>query len=98
MRIGIDAMGGDFAPLEIVKGSVQASKVLPLGVTIVLIGDQAQIEEILKTENYSGSNIEIVHAPEVITMSDHPAKAFQQKTQSSIVVGFGMLAKGKIYF
>jgi len=96
MRIGIDAMGGDFAPFEIVKGSVQASSELPSGVTIVLIGDQAQIEEILKKENYSGNNIEIVHAPEVITMNDHPAKAFQTKTQSSIVVGFGMLAKGKI--
>ena len=96
MRIGIDAMGGDFAPFEIVKGSVQASSTLPQGVTIVLIGDQAQIEDILKKENYSGNNIEIVHAPEVITMSDHPAKAFQQKQQASIVVGFGMLAKGKI--
>ena len=96
MRIGIDAMGGDFAPLEIVKGAVQASKELPQGVTIVLIGDQAQIEEIFKQEQYSGNNIEIVHAPENITMSDHPAKAFQTKTQSSIVVGFGMLAKGKI--
>ena len=96
MRIGIDAMGGDFAPLEIVKGAVQASKELPQGVTVVLIGDQAQVEEIFKQEQYSGNNIEIVHAPEVITMSDHPAKAFQTKTQSSIVVGFGMLAKGKI--
>jgi len=96
MRIGIDAMGGDFAPFEIVKGSVQASVILPPGMTIVLIGDQAQIEDILKKENYSGNNIEIVHAPEVITMNDHPAKAFQQKTQSSIVVGFGMLAKGTI--
>ena len=89
-------MGGDFAPFEIVKGSVQASALLPSGVTIVLVGDQPQIEEILKKENYSGNNIEIVHAPEIITMSDHPAKAFQQKMQSSIVVGFGMLAKGKI--
>lgn len=96
MRIGIDAMGGDFAPQAIVAGTVQASRELPDGVTIVLFGDQAQIEVILKQEGYSGTNIEIIHAPEVITMSDHPAKAFQQKTQSSIVVGFGMLAKGKI--
>ena len=89
-------MGGDFAPFEIVKGAVEASATIPSGVTIVLIGDQTQIEDILKKEKYSGSTIEIVHASEVITMNDHPAKAFQTKTQSSIVIGFGLLAKGKI--
>jgi len=96
MRIGIDAMGGDFAPQNVVPGVVLACKDLPADATVVLIGDQPQIEALLKKENYSGDNIEVVHAPDVITMSDHPAKAFQQKTQSSIVVGFSLLAKGKI--
>jgi len=96
MRIGIDAMGGDFAPQAIVAGVASASKTLPAGVTVVLIGDQAQIESCLAKEGYSGNNVEIVHAGDVIVMNDHPAKAFQQKPDSSIVVGFGLLAKGKI--
>jgi len=96
MRIGIDAMGGDFAPQAVVAGCVLASKTLPSGSSIVLIGDQAQIEPILKSEGYSGNNIQVVNAPDVITMNDHPAKAFQTKTESSMVKGFGMLAKGMI--
>ena len=96
MRIGIDAMGGDYAPQNVVPGVVLACKELPANTTVVLIGDQAQIEALLKKENYSGNNIEVFYAPGVITMNDHPAKAFQQKTDSSIVAGFGLLAKGKI--
>lgn len=96
MRLGIDAMGGDFAPEAAVKGCILAARKLPAGITLVLTGDQPVIEAILKREGYNGSNIEIVHAPEVITMSDHPAKAFQAKTNSSIVAGFGLLKAGKI--
>jgi len=96
MRIGIDAMGGDFAPQAVVAGVVSASKFLPAGVSVVLVGDQTQIESCLAKEGYSGDTIEIAHAGDVIVMNDHPAKAFQQKPDSSIVVGFGMLAKGEI--
>ncbi|MDR2963089.1 MAG: phosphate acyltransferase [Bacteroidales bacterium] len=96
MRIGIDAMGGDFAPEVAVMGIIAASKEIPAGATIVAFGDAAIIETILKRENCNSSNIEIINAPDVIGMDDHPAKAFQAKQNSSIVVGFHHLHSGKI--
>lgn len=96
MRIGIDAMGGDFAPETAVMGTIQASKELPEGVTIVLFGNPAEINTIFNREKFSGSNVEIIDAPEVIGMGEHPAKAFQQKVNSSITLGFKHLHSGKI--
>ncbi|MCL2328375.1 MAG: phosphate acyltransferase [Bacteroidetes bacterium] len=96
MRIGIDAMGGDFAPEVAVMGIIQASKEIPAGATIVAYGDATIIELILQRENCNSSNIEIIDAPEVIGMNDHPAKAFQIKQNSSITVGFKHLHGGKI--
>lgn len=96
MRIGIDAMGGDFAPEAAVHGAILASKEFPEGTFIVLYGDEASIESILAKESYSGNGIKIVGTSEVITMHDHPAKAFQQKKDSSITVGFKDLYDGKI--
>ena len=96
MRIGIDGMGGDFAPENVVMGVIQASGVVSSDSTIVLYGDQAQIESILEREKFSGNNVEIVNAPSVIEMGEHPAKAFQQKQDSSITVGFNHLYAGKI--
>lgn len=63
---------------------------------IVLFGDEDRIRAVLKAENCAADRFDIVHTTEVIEMGDHPAKAFQQKTNSSIVVGFGYLAKGLI--
>lgn len=96
MRIGIDAMGGDFAPQATVEGAIAACKELPENIKVVLIGDQKTIDAILEKSNFSAPNLEIVHASQVITMSDHPAKAFSAKTDSSIAVGFGLLKAGKI--
>lgn len=96
MRIGIDAMGGDFAPEAVIKGVVEATSLLQDSSRVVLFGDKARIEECLKAEGYEGDKIEIVATSEVITMHDHPAKAFQSKPDNSIRVGFEHLAKGKI--
>ena len=96
MRIGIDGMGGDFAPENAVLGVIQASSVIQSGSTIVLYGDTRKIASILEREKYSNNNIEIVDAPSVIEMGEHPAKAFQQKQDSSITVGFKDLYAGKI--
>jgi glycerol-3-phosphate acyltransferase PlsX len=96
MRIGVDAMGGDYAPKEAVLGAINACKELRTGCSIVLYGDSVQIENILKEQNYSANNIEIVHTTEVIGMGDHPAKSFQHKKDSSITVGFRDLYSGKI--
>lgn len=96
LRIGIDAMGGDYAPEAVIKGVVEAVPLLDEGSQVVLFGDKERIEELLRAEGYEGDRVEIVATTEVITMHDHPAKAFQTKADSSIRVGFEHLAKGKI--
>ena len=96
MRIGIDIMGGDFAPEAAVLGAILAHKELSENERLVLIGDQEKIREILRRENVSSDNFDIVHTSEVIEMSDHPAKAFSKKQDSSITKGFYLLASGNI--
>lgn len=96
MKIGIDAMGGDFAPEAAVKGAVMALEYLSADQRIVLFGDEAQIRRILDAEGCPAERFDIVPTTEVIEMGDHPAKAFQAKSNSSITVGFGYLAKGLI--
>src|SRR6185295_9192335 len=96
MRIGIDIMGGDFAPLETTLGAIQAFKELPSDVKLVLIGDNEAIVSILKNEGVSPASFDIVHTTEVIEMADHPTKAIQQKPNSSISIGFHLLKEKKI--
>ncbi len=96
MKIGIDIMGGDFAPEATISGAVQAYGELPKEIKIVLIGDKKQILAGLATHNADANDFEIVDAPEVIGMGEHPTKAFSQKPNSSIAVGFHLLKEGKI--
>jgi glycerol-3-phosphate acyltransferase PlsX len=96
MRIGIDIMGGDFAPEATTMGAIQARKELSSDVVLVLFGDQEKILEILKREQVDPAQFEIVHTTEVITMHDHPTRALPQKPNSSISVGFHMLKSGKL--
>ena len=96
LKIGLDAMGGDFAPEAAVKGAVMASAEIGADSKIVLFGDKERIEAILAGENCPADRFEIVPTTEVIEMGDHPAKAFQQKADSSITGGFAHLAKGAI--
>ncbi len=97
IKVGIDAMGGDFAPEAAVKGAILALPLIGADSRIVLFGDQTRILEILSQEGCDASNFDIVATTEVIEMGDHPAKAFQAKANSSITVGFGYLAKGLIH-
>ncbi len=96
MKIGIDVSGGDFAPKANIAGAILARKELSTDINIVLIGDQDQILGGLSSLNVDANNFEIIHAPDVITMHDHPARALSQKPNSSIAVGFDLLAKGEI--
>jgi len=96
MRIGIDIMGGDFAPEATVLGAILAQKEMSSDDRIVLFGDQEKIKEILDRENVSISKFDIVHASQVIDMHDHPAKVFTKKPDSSIAKGFKSLASGEI--
>lgn len=96
MRIGLDIMGGDYAPSVTVKGAILAKNELPEHVKVILIGDESLINQELQKENCSTDAFEIVHTSQVIEMGEHPTKAFQQKTDSSIAVGFSLLKQGKI--
>ena len=96
IRIGLDAMGGDYAPEVAVKGAVMALDQLGEESRIVLFGDKERIDAILATVQYATDKIEVVATSEVIEMGDHPVRSFQQKRDSSIVVGFQYLAEGKI--
>ena len=97
LKIGVDAMGGDYAPEAAVKGAVMALEELGAESRIVLFGDEEKIRAILAAESCPADRFDIVATTEVIEMGDHPAKAFQQKSDSSIAVGFGYLAKGLIH-
>lgn len=96
MRIGVDAMGGDYAPENVVLGAILAQPQLSKEDKIVLFGDEQAIKAILEREKFDAALFDIVPTSEVIEMGEHPAKAFQQKVNSSITVGFMSLAKGKI--
>ncbi len=96
MRIGLDVMGGDFAPEVTVLGAISAYEQLHEHARLVLIGDAKAIVEICNQQHFDPSRFDIVDAPEIITMADHPAKAFPQKTRSSIYVGFELLSAGKV--
>lgn len=96
MRIGVDAMGGDFAPDAVVSGAVLALNHLNAGERIVLFGNQDVIINLLQKENVSPDKFDIIHTTEVIEMGDNPSKSFAKKNDSSIVKGFMALAAGKI--
>ncbi len=91
MNIAVDAMGGDFAPEAVVDGVELAVKELGNSATITLIGDKEAIDKIVQSKNYTLENVTIVHTTDVIGMHEHPTRAFSQKPNSSIGVGFKLL-------
>ena len=92
MKVIIDAMGGDNAPAEIVKGAVRAKK--ELGVDIALVGRVEEIKACLANENASEADFELVDAREVITMEDDPSTATRRKKDSSMTVALNMVRDG----
>lgn len=96
MRIGIDIMGGDYAPEHAITGALKALNELGDSVEIVLIGKHAEVERICGEHELDVSTFDVVDANTVIDMTDHPSKAFQAKQDSSIVKGFKLLAAGDI--
>lgn len=96
MRIGIDAMGGDFAPLEAIKGANLAKSAFP-DIDIVIYGDQDIINDIAQKEQIDISNVTRVHCSEIIEMGEHPVKAIASKRDSSIFKGFMDLATQQIH-
>jgi len=95
MNIGLDMMGGDFAPREAVKGVQLYLAEASSPAFLFLTGDETQLKELLQEYNISSSHAKVVHAPQVIGMHEHPTKALKEKQQSSIAIGFHLLATGK---
>ena len=89
-------MGGDFAPNNVILGAIEAYSYIGTDTKIFLIGDEKKITEVCQHYGLDSGNFVIVHAPETIGMGEHPVRAFLKKKQSSLVVGFNMLAAGKI--
>ena len=96
MRIGLDIMGGDFAPEAAVLGAIQAQKELTSEDTIVLFGDSEKAKEIINAHGHDPALFEFIHTTEIIEMGEHPTKAITQKPNSSIAVGFHLLGQGNI--
>ena len=91
--VAVDAMGGDNAPTEMVKGAVDAVT-LRQDIKVYLVGQQDILKEELEKCGYHGSQIEVVHAEEVIETAEPPVMAIRKKKKSSIVIGMNMVKDG----
>jgi phosphate acyltransferase len=93
MRIVVDAMGSDDSPEPDVSGAVLAAR--EFGDTIILVGDQNQIDPILESQSSSGLSIEVKHTTQAVTMTDKPADVIKSKPNSSIHVGLSLVKAGE---
>jgi phosphate acyltransferase len=93
MRIAVDAMGGDHAPLVNVDGAVAAAR--EFGIASLLVGRRAELETILEDAGFSGPEIEIVDAPEIVTMEDPATAAIRRKRNSSIRIAADCVRDGR---
>jgi phosphate acyltransferase len=96
MNIAIDMMGGDFAPLQAVKGVAEYLQTAPNKIHLTLIGDEQEIQSLIALHNIAESNYTIIATTQVIEMNEHPTKALKEKKDSSIAVGFQLLALGQV--
>src|SRR5690554_6428310 len=92
MRIAVDAMGGDYAPEEIIKGALRSVQELDL--EVILVGQSERIKEYLP-EGKAPERISIQEATEVVEMDEHPAQAVRKKKDSSIVVAARLVKEKK---
>ena len=93
-KVALDAMGGDNAPAQIVKGAVDALK-REEGIHVFLVGREDAVRKELAQYQYDESRIEIVNATEVIETAEPPVNAIRKKKDSSIVVGMKMVKEGQ---
>lgn len=96
MKIGFDILGGDFAPKNCLEGAAMALKELPKDVKIVLIGDSEVAKKYFSEHGVDANAFEYVHTTEAIEMAEHPTKAFSQKPNSSVALGFKLLKEKQI--
>lgn len=94
-RVALDAMGGDYAPVEMVKGAIQAANENKL-IEVTLVGDETLINEELNKYKYNDTQIKVIHASEKISTSESPAIAIKEKKDSSIVKGMKLVKEEKV--
>lgn len=92
--VALDAMGGDYAPAETVKGAVEAVEEHP-EIKVILVGKEEKIQEELNQYTYREDDIEVVNATEIIDMGEVPTKAIREKKDSSLVVAMKLVREGK---
>jgi len=93
-KVVVDAMGGDNAPEQLVKGAVEAVN-RRADIKVILTGDKEKIGTILASENYPTDKIEVVHTSEVIGTAESPVAAIRGKKDSSLVVAMGLVKNGE---
>jgi glycerol-3-phosphate acyltransferase PlsX len=93
MRIAVDAMGGDNAPLVNVDGAIAAAR--EFGIATLLVGRAAELTRLLEDSGYNGGQIEILDAAEVVAMDEHPVAALRKKRNSSIRVAANCVRDGR---
>ena len=96
MRIGIDMMGGDYAPGAIIDGAILARESLPADVEIVLIGDQDHLARYVDEHQLDTSGLSHIHASDHVGMEDHPLKAFKDKPKAGLFMGHRLLHDGSL--
>lgn len=96
MRIAIDAVGGDYAPEEIIKGALEARKILDKDDELILVGPREIIESQLSKLSANAEDIRVVHAPDVVAMDEQPIESLRKKRKSSISVMARMAAHKQI--
>lgn len=94
VNVAVDAMGGDYAPDEIIKGAIEAVNERP-EIHVILVGRQEVITEKLKEYTFNQSQIEVIHAEDVITNDEAPVMAIRRKKDSSIVVALNLVKQQK---
>ncbi|MCI8888072.1 MAG: phosphate acyltransferase PlsX [Hungatella sp.] len=92
IKVAVDAMGGDYAPVEIVKGAVEAVSKKEQ-VSVILVGQEDKIQKELGNYSYPEGRVSIVHASEVIETEEPPVNAIRKKKDSSIVVGMNLVKR-----
>lgn len=96
MKIALDAMGGDRAPIDIVDGAFEAAREASDRIEVVLVGKRDVVEAYAAEKRLHAPNVEIVDAPEVVEMSESPATAIRRKRNSSISIAMNMHREGKV--
>ena len=96
LKIAVDAMGGDFAPINEVTGSINAykNKDSSLDLEIILVGDEKKIRSAMLQNEYSDFKYSIVHADDVVTMNDDPTAVIKKKKNSSLYKGLELHSQG----